>query len=177
MDTRVEEARATHSGGVRSTAAYFSGEYPVALNQPPGVKPSGLPNNPDGSMDAAGDAPYSVTGISDAPVDAALPAQSPIYQTPQAPVQLDDAQDMSYVSRLQPAIGFSGGAYALNTEVDAGAPRDAPDTALPGLRDGAYQFSQRLMTAGEQGVVDSLLRNGGSYLDVNPAPWLGADAG
>jgi hypothetical protein len=155
--------------------AYFSAEYPVALNQPPGVAPSGLPNQPDGSMDVADDAPYSDVVISDATIGTPLLAQSPIYQPAQPPIDQDELQGMSFAGRLQPPIGFSGGAYALNTEFDAGSPTAMPDAALPGLRDGAYRFSIRLKQLADQGIMDNLLRQGGSYLEVNQPPWYGDD--
>jgi hypothetical protein len=113
--------------------------------------------------------------ISRAMVDVALPAQSPLYQPPQSPLDRDELQGESFVGRLQPPLGFSGGAYALNTAFDAGAPTDSPDDALPGLRDGAYRFSQRLRSQGDQGVMDGLLRAGGSYLAVRQAPYWGDD--
>jgi hypothetical protein len=114
--------------------------------------------------------------ISRATVDVALSAQSPLYQPPQPPLDRDELQGESFVGRLQPPLGFSGGAYALNTAFDAGAPTANPDDALPGLRDGAYRFSQRLRSQGDQGVMDGLLRAGGSYLTVQQAPYLGDDA-
>jgi hypothetical protein len=154
---------------------YFSAEWPVALNQPPGVEPSGLPNQPDGSVDVSADAPYSAVPISDARIEGPLLAQSPIYQPPQPPIDGDELQGDSFVGRLQPPIGFSGGSYALNSEYDAGSPTDMPDEALPGLRDGAYRYSWRLRSIGDQGVMDNLLRHGGSYLEVNQPPYMGDD--
>ncbi|HVA88250.1 MAG TPA: hypothetical protein VNL71_00265 [Chloroflexota bacterium] len=72
----------------------------------------------------------------------------------------------------QTPIGAGRGSYALNTEADTGAPADPPDTALPGLRTGAYPFSRRLLGLGDQGALDPLLGRGGSYLDVHPGSYL-----
>ncbi len=121
------------------------------------------------SMDsgAVGDeAPYAVSVISTAAMDQELPAQSPLYGPPQPPYDGDALLGQAFAQRLQPPLGFSGGSYALNTQWDAGSPVDPPDSALPGLRDGAYPFSQRLKSQGDQGIMDALLRQGGSYLDV-----------
>jgi hypothetical protein len=137
--------------------------------------PAGAGRPPAGSRDVADDAPYCEMPISDAAVGGPLLAQSPLYQSPRPPVGLGDAQGRSYAGALQPPIGLSGGTYALNTEVDAGSPGEKPDTALPGLRDGAYQFSARLKNVGDQGVIDNLLRRGGSYLEVKQAPYVGDD--
>ena len=68
----------------------------------------------------------------------------------------------------QPPLGTGRGSYALNSQRDAGAPTDPPDTALPGLRDGTYPFSRRLARLGAQGVLDPLLGRGGSYEEVAP---------
>ena len=158
-----------------SAPAYYSAEWPVALNQPPGVTPSGLPVPPEGSRDVADDAPYTDTVISRAAIDVPLLAQSPLYQPPRPPIDADEMQGMSFAGRLQPPIGFSGGTYALNTEFDAGAPASMPDQALPGLRNGAYRFSDRLKNQADQGIVDNLLRQGGSYLEGNQPPYMGDD--
>ncbi|HEY8285537.1 MAG TPA: hypothetical protein VIJ28_14225 [Chloroflexota bacterium] len=72
----------------------------------------------------------------------------------------------------QAPIGTGRGSYALHTERDAGAPTDPPDVALPGLRTGAYRFSQRLLRLGDQGVLDPLVGQGGSYQEVNPGSYL-----
>jgi hypothetical protein len=108
-------------------------------------------------------------------VDAALPARSPLYQPPGPPIDDGELQGESFVGRLQPPLGFSGGAYALNTAFDAGAPSAGPDEALPGLRDGAYRFSQRLRSQGDQGVMDRVLGAGGTYVGVNQAPFWDED--
>jgi hypothetical protein len=162
---------------------YYAAEYPVALNQPPGVIPAGLivptpalaGTGRDESTDIGEDAPFSAQHVSRAPVGQALPAQSPLYQQAQPPVKQGTAQDTSYAGRLQEPIGFSGGTYALNTEFDAGSPVDKPEEALPGLRDGEYQFSARLRNLGDQGVMDKVLQQGGSFLSVNQPPWWGDD--
>ena len=112
------------------------------------------------------EAPYAESAISAAPVAQALQAQSPLYGPPQPPYDGDALLGQAFAQRLQPPLGFSGGSYALNTQWDAGSPVDPPDSALPGLRDGAYPFSQRLKCQGDQGLMDTLLRQGGSYLDV-----------
>jgi hypothetical protein len=171
-EVEVSLDRAIHEAG---TPAYFSAEYPVALNQPPGVQPSGLPNQPDGSMEVADDSPYSAQPVSQAPVGGPLLARSPLYQEPGPPVAEDDRQHTSFAGRLQPPVGLSGGAYALNTELDAGSPVATPDEGLPALRDGEYQFSARLKNLGDQGIMDHLLRRGGSYLNVNQAPYVSDD--
>jgi hypothetical protein len=155
--------------------AYFSDEVPVAVVQPPGVEASGMPAPLPGTRDVALDAPYADVVISDAQIGVPLLAQSPLYQAPQPPIDQDELQGMSFVGRLQPPIGFSGGTYALNTEVDMGSPTAMPDEALPGLRDGAYRFSVRLKQLADQGIVDNLLRQGGSYLEVNQAPYMDAE--
>jgi hypothetical protein len=121
------------------------------------------------------DAPYCDVAIGKAAIDTPLLAQSPLYQPAQPPIERDAGHVEAFVSRLQPAIGLSGGTYALGTAFDAGAPVDAPDTALPGLRDGAYEYSARLKNVGDQGIVDNLLRDGGSYLEVKQAPYLSDD--
>jgi hypothetical protein len=108
-------------------------------------------------------------------LDQPLLAQGPFYQQAQPPYSRDELMGESFVGRLQPPLGWSGGNYALNTEWDAGSPDEAPDTALPGLRDGAFRFSQRLKSQGDQGVMDTLLRQGGSYLSVNQPPYWGDD--
>lgn len=158
-------------GRIREAPAYYAAEYPVALNQPPGVMASGLPAPPMGSQDVGDDAPYSDTVISDAMIGEPLLAQSPLYQPPGPPIDNDELQGMSFVGRLQPPIGWSGGAYALNTEFDTGAPTGMPDEALPALRNGVLRFSDRLKNQADQGVMDNLLRQGGSYLEVNRAPY------
>jgi hypothetical protein len=119
-----------------------------------------------------GSSPYIGTAISRARLDQALPARSPLYQPPQPPLGHDEAEGESFVGRLQPSLGFSGGAYALNTAFDTGSPTEAADTALPGLRDGAYRFSARLRSQGDQGVIDSVLRDGGGYLEVRQPPYV-----
>jgi hypothetical protein len=121
------------------------------------------------------EAPYCDVAVSGATIGGPLLAQSPLYQPPRPPVDHDGLQGESFVGRLQPPLGFSGGTYALNTAFDAGSPTASPDEALPGLRDGAYRFSQRLRIQGDQGVLDGLLRAGGSYLTVNQAPYWGDD--
>jgi hypothetical protein len=121
------------------------------------------------------DAPYADVAVSKALVDVALPAQSPLYQPPQPPIDRDELQGESFVGRLQPPLGFSGGAYALNTAFDAGAPTGRPDEVLPGLRDSAYRFSQRLRSQGDQGVMDGQLRAGAGYLAVHQPPYWGDD--
>jgi hypothetical protein len=105
-------------------------------------------------------------------VGAALRAQSPLYEPPQPPLGRDETAGESFVGRLQAPLGFSGGAYALNTAFDCGSPTEAAATALPGLRDGAYQFSARLRSQGDQGVMDEVLRDGGGYLGVEQPPYV-----
>jgi hypothetical protein len=108
-------------------------------------------------------------------LDRPVPAQSPFYGQAQAPYDRGELMGESWVGRLQPPLGWSGGSYALNTAWDAGSPAEMPDEALPDLRDGAFRFSQRLKSQGDQGVMDNLLRQGGSYLEVNQAPYWGDD--
>ena len=119
------------------------------------------------------DAPYADVHPSRAPVDRVLLAQSPLYGEEQPPYDGDELMGESFVGRLQPSLGFSGGAYALNTEYDTGSPRGLPDETLPGLRDGMYRFSQRLRSQGDQDIMDNLLRQGGSYQEVNQSPYIG----
>jgi hypothetical protein len=115
--------------------------------------------------------PYIGAAIATARLARALPARSPLYEPPQPPLGHDEAEGESFVGRLQPPLGFSGGAYALNTAFDSGSPTDPPATALPGLRDGAYQFSARLRSQGDQGVIDGVLRDGGGYLGIDQPPY------
>jgi hypothetical protein len=150
----------------------FSDQAPVETVKAVGMAASGMPAPLEGTRDVALDAPYADVVVSDATIGVPLLAQSPLYQAPQPPIDQDELQDMSFAGRLQPPIGFSGGTYALNTEVDMGSPTAMPDEALPGLRDGAYRFSIRLKQLADQGIVDNLLRQGGSYLEVNQAPYM-----
>ena len=137
------------------------------------VMPSGLEALPAGSRAVGDDAPYADVHPSRALVDRALLVQSPLHGEVQPPYDGEELMGESFVGRLQPPLGFSGGAYALNTEHDTGSPQDLPDEALPGLRDGTYRFSQRLRSQGDQGIMDNLLRQGGSYLEVNQSPYIG----
>src|SRR5260370_29185487 len=97
-----------------------------------------------GSGVVGDEALYAESVISAAPVHQELKAQSPLYGPPQPPYDGDTLLGQAFAQRLQPPLGFSGGSYALNTQWEAGSPVDPPESALPGLRDGAYPFSQRL---------------------------------
>jgi hypothetical protein len=80
----------------------------------------------------------------------------------------------SWVGREPSPIGLADGSYALSDARDEGAPVDTPEHGLPGLRDGAYEWSTRLAALGEQGIVDGLVQAGGSYaLDYAPASVYG----
>lgn len=121
------------------------------------------------------EAPYAAYLPSAALIEAPLPAHSPLYAAPGPSVDADEYAGQSFAGRLQSPLGFSGGAYALNSAFDAGSPRGEAASDLPGLRDGLFRFSQRLKSQGDQGVIDTLLRAGGTYLSVNQAPYIKDD--
>lgn len=158
---------------------YYSAMTPVGTVQPAGEEPSAIPfpagGLGSGSVVPADQSPYVDEHPSRAMIDTPLYAQSPALMTTQPPISQDELMGESWVGRLQPPLGWSAGSYALNTEWDAGSPTALPDEALPGLRDGAFRFSQRLKSQGDQGIIDNLLRQGGSYLEVNQAPYYGDD--
>lgn len=122
----------------------------------------------------ADDAPYTTVGLATGPVGEVLLARSPAYGPDGAPVQ-PVAVEQNYVGRLQPAMGFSEGNYALNTADDAGTPNGSAGVNLPGIRAGGFAFSRRLLAQGDQGVIDNLLSERQTYIDVDQAPWTESD--
>ena len=69
-------------------------------------------------------------------------------------------------------LGLGQGSYVAGDAMELGLLGLEIAHGLPGLRSGAVPFSARLLNAGEQSLVDTLVDHGGSYLDVTPEPYL-----
>ncbi len=151
--------------------AFVSAAPPCPPIVPAGAGGTEFTTTSDGSYPLE-HAPYATSRVSQATITAPLLAQSPLYQDPAPPYSADPLNGDSYAGRLQPAIGWDGGSYALNTQTDAGTPTDDPALALPGIRDGSYHFTKRLAGIGDQGIANGILRDHGNYLDLDQAPYI-----
>lgn len=120
-------------------------------------------------------APYAQTGVAPDSAQHEDLAHPELYGAAGPALAARAGELPNWVGRDPSPLGLGDGSYALADARDEGAPVDTPAHGLPGLVAGAYEFSARLHRLGDQGIVDGMAQDGGSYaLDYQPAPYLGA---
>ena len=172
----VSPTRGSGAGGVAATPLVRVGQdetHPAIYATGTAGGPVSGRSMPDAGTGLGQTAPYDEVRPANGSLDQAPIVCDPVYGMPAQTQQEPAGALPSYVGREPAPVGLGAGSYALGDARDLGAPVDTPEHGLPGLLSGVYDYSARVHQLGDQAIVEGPVQAGGSYLEYQPAPYVG----